>query len=162
MNLDNMVLSLELAKKLQDLNIKNQSIFYWLCNLISNNWYLSMCGGFDEKYHSEAISAFTGDELLTLLPHRITSKNHEEPFNSFIMNIQKHIVCNEEDNFNFIYCINYLCDTFNADMLDKIANNPFIGNLFHKNIYDKKFSDALAKILIKLIEDNLIEKKAGK
>jgi len=78
MNLEEICLSVKLAKKLKELNVSQESILYWLCNLCSDKWYLSMGGGFNKHYHNESLSAFTSEELNTYLPFsiEIDGKDH--------------------------------------------------------------------------------------
>lgn len=62
MKLENQVVSLELAKKLKELGVKQESLFYWWNNQIYFYPYL------DQTEIGDSISAFTVAELGILLP----------------------------------------------------------------------------------------------
>jgi hypothetical protein len=68
MKLEDQVCSLELAKKLKELGVKQKSIFYhWHVNKGNRgaNWEVSMFAPSDEAIHSgEAVSAFSVAELV--------------------------------------------------------------------------------------------------
>lgn len=70
MNLEQIVTSLELSQRLEELNVKQESLFYWLPIDYgsSKKARISYKGMFDEKYHDDALSAFTASELLEILP----------------------------------------------------------------------------------------------
>lgn len=73
MKIEDQVCSLELAKKLKELGVKQDSLLYWLApkNPNSKKWFLSMKGGFNEIYNHDSISAFTASELGEILPSAI-------------------------------------------------------------------------------------------
>lgn len=147
MNLSDQVCSLELAKKLKDLGVKQDSLFVY-------EYFNDTC--YAPKFIPFAIakplpngckqySAFTVSELLELLPAMIDAKI-DEPFNYFWLTINKRQVKNIQ------YIINYHCDTIAMDRF------PLLPNYFLKNnIYDEKLADCCAKMLIHLIENGFIE-----
>jgi hypothetical protein len=78
MNLDDQVSSPELSEKLLTLGVKQNSIFYWIKSANPKaKWNLSMEGGFNKKYHTEALSAFTVAELVEILPSEIGNPHLE-------------------------------------------------------------------------------------
>jgi len=91
MELEKQVCSLELSKELLTRGIKQDRLFYW---------YYAMHDGKNstwdiiyktEKTFPDKYAAFTASELLDMLPNRITLKEGE-PFNSFIIRVQKSII----------------------------------------------------------------------
>lgn len=74
MNIEDQVISLDLAKQLKELNVKQESLFYWsICHHCVEEypagtveWELS-----HGKCHGENISAFTSSELGKMLPWAI-------------------------------------------------------------------------------------------
>lgn len=70
-DIEGIICSVELAKKLKEIHVPQQSIFYWLSNLTRDTWHSSMRHGFNKKYHSEALSAFTSEELSKFLPFTV-------------------------------------------------------------------------------------------
>lgn len=76
MNIEQQVVSLDLAKRLKELNVKQESLFWWsICHDCekeypegSVKWDLSF-----DKQHGENISAFTVAELGEMLPDRAYS-----------------------------------------------------------------------------------------
>jgi len=135
MKLEEQVCSLELAKKLKELGVKQESLFYWnICHdcekeypFGSVNWEISY-----EKNHGENISAFTASELLEKVPNEL----HGSP-----LQIQGSSFIGEN---NLIFYITY----------------PNYVEIFFS---DKNLSNPLAKMLIHLIENNeLIINKENK
>ena len=152
MNLESQVTSLELSKKLHELGVKQESLFYWYKD--NNEWLLD----YNERLlieFRENYSAFTASELLELLPHRITIKENE-PFNNFTLYIKKSFIVKETIKFDSMittYIINYECESTEC----RGENAWLKRQLFTHNIWDENFSNALAKILIFLIENEIIK-----
>lgn len=66
MNLKTQVCSLELAKRLKELGVKQESLWYWQRRALGT-WHLGLCGY--ERRETD-ISAFTVAELGEMLPNR--------------------------------------------------------------------------------------------
>jgi len=152
MNIENQVCSLEYAKKLLTLGVKQNSYFYWCClsNIPQLRTNLEFQIGCD-------YSAFTASELFDILPHRITLKECE-PFNSFRLSMQKSIICKDMNNVDkfkiaYTYIINYECDS--TEMAGEDA--WFKRQLFTSSIWDISLVNAAAKTLIHLIENGYIK-----
>lgn len=163
-------ISLELAKKLNELKISERSIFVW-------EWFSDESYGLKYMPHSvvpnkfnniKIYNAYTSSELMCLLPHRITLKENK-PFNSFTIYIKKSFIVKnamdlldkdqnpspvflDEINYKTIYIINYECDSASCTGEDAW----FKRNLLEHNIWDENFSNALAKTLIYLMENKFI------
>lgn len=145
MNLENEVVSLELAKKLLTLGVKQDSLFVW-------EFYDDKCFGVkfipyavvpDQMNNFKIYSAFTVGELMELLPAFIDTKMNE-PFNIFWLSIKKRSAKNIQ------YIARYVCDSIPGNALD----NPFYEITHpHINAHAEKLSDCLALMLISLIED---------
>jgi len=71
MKLENQVCSLELAKKLKELGVKQESLFYWRYNDGMDEWFIDEWDEFGpgKEFISslKATSAFTVAELLEML-----------------------------------------------------------------------------------------------
>lgn len=153
MDLKNKVVNLEIAKHLKELGIEQKSIIKWLkwipkkgCSYTENEWKLSFYRGTEGKY--EWISAFNSDELMDLLPSFIDTKKGE-PYNNFGLEIYKRSAKNIQ------YIVKYVCDTMGVDRYGSLAKVT----LTNRNIYDENLSNAIAKMLILLIEENLYVKR---
>lgn len=70
MKLEDQVVSLELAKKLKSLNVKQESLFYWQAD-VSNGEAIRVSQGHSRSMYEENFSAFTVAELLESLPSQI-------------------------------------------------------------------------------------------
>ena len=143
MNLENEFVSLDLAKKLLTLGIKQESLFYWYYAMHDGknaSWkpIYGISGLMHDRY-----SAFTSGELMKLLPACIDTKT-DEPFNFFWLSIKKRSVKNIQ------YIATYVCDTVQCD---KIDNNLYEITHPYFKAHDEKLSDCLAKMLIALIEE---------
>lgn len=73
MNLESQVTSLELSKRLKELNVKQESLFYW-CAISSENPHPCYV---DTMQESSELSAFTSSEIIEMLPKYITKDNTE-------------------------------------------------------------------------------------
>lgn len=66
MKLEDQVVSLELSKRLKELGVKQDSLYYWTDHL---DWKLRTDQGFSDQWNS----AFTVAELGMMLPSKITA-----------------------------------------------------------------------------------------
>lgn len=135
MNLEQQVISLELAKKLNELGVEQESLFYWV-NL-DTNWVLTIVNKYEYIFNfnnntSDILSlkhysAFTVAELGEMLPPAID---------------KYYLISRKADNIYLVYYEDYPQD----------YDIPYL-------IYfeDKKEADARAKMLIYLLENKLIE-----
>ena len=135
LKIEDQCVSLELAKMLKELNVKQESLFCWI-----NDYDIEFLETI-ERNQGVCIAAFTVAELCDLLPAYIQVKERE-PFNNFYLKIIKR------SSKNIQYIINYECDS----MMDSFPMFPL---LMQNNTYDEKLSNALAKTLINLIEKGL-------
>lgn len=144
------VTSLDLSIHLKDLCVEQKSLFYW--EYIDEKAYdlkyfpYAVCPLNKEPY--EHFSAFTSDELMEMLPCFVDIKKNE-PFNKFYLEVHKRSAKNTQ------YCIKYICDTKGIDRYGNMATIKF----YKRNIYDEKLADALAKMLILLIDEKLYVKR---
>jgi len=164
MELEKQVCSLELAKRLKELEVKQSSYFYW-CNFAlewtlfhpkktvgdmsgpSDTWLLN-----DLFNRNLAASAFTVAELGELLPNRVSITN-KEPFDSYTLVIRKfyYVPDINKETIN-CYIINYECDT-----TEITGENAWLSRKLTKNTYDPNLANAMAKMLIYLIENGLMK-----
>ena len=150
MKLDSQGCAIEYAKKIKELGIKQDSLFFWTYNLTSDEPYIIMLGGFNEKYHNEKISAFTIAELCKLLPIEFT-KNEIVEFNGkkhsvlmrYHLKISRPPVA--PDHW-FCWYVGYAFDEYEL----QIAETSF-------SEIDKNMANACAKMLIYLIENKILE-----
>lgn len=84
MKLENQVVSLDLAKRLKELEVKQESLFYWAecCDnrLITADWHDQEMGEWGDchTYASKPhVSAFTAAELGEMLPFSVVDDAHE-------------------------------------------------------------------------------------
>lgn len=155
MKLEDQVVNLELSKKLYELGVIKESLFYW-CGIDSNsdseNPYPRYC---DTMIESSDLSAFTSEELGEIIPSRIQLKG-KEPFDVFRLRIEKILVQLPNDKvdmyFNYVYSINYYCDSTELEGEDAWL----VRKLFQHNFYDENEANARAEMLINLIENGYI------
>lgn len=136
MRLENQCVSLELAKKLKELGITQKSIFCWFS--INKGEFFELCynsyfNRMDELLPQEYISAFTVSELLEMLPDNDPDKSGRIHFG--IENEQLR-----EDMGGKYYIV--------SDLADYPHDEDF---------YDDNFANAIAEMLIHLIENKLWE-----
>jgi hypothetical protein len=165
MNLEQQVCSLELAKRLKELGIKQESLFYYrawenpLINHVSESrvtddyWCLYY---HEDKYYKCCdweIAAFTVAELGEMLPKAIQIKTEEEEkkvFSNFRLVTGRSLIFEEDKPCEF-WSVNYICDTTNQ------FRNWLFDTLLTKAIYDKNEANVRAKMIIYLIENGLIK-----
>lgn len=134
MKLENQVVSLELAQKLKKLGVKQDSLFYWKLSKDKKvGWYIVMQNKKSPSYEyqmkkNERFSTFTVAEIGEILP-------------AYVEGFSKHgsWLGIEKIQFENTWKCNY------AD-----------GAISHIDIFGKTMADAMAKILIYLLENKLI------
>lgn len=135
MKLEQQVCSLELAKKLKELGVKQDSLFYWTQRAIEYNghapteWKIQTYKGHDNDMYP-FISAFTVAELGELMPYWLYIKGHPQ------------ICCYAQGK------------TIQAVDLEKHEICEYKGNLLEWKADTE--ADARAKILVYLLENKLI------
>ncbi len=137
MNLENHVVSLELAKKLKELGVKQESLFEWSTtqngqNISLHETLLPSHRNFNSPYY-KSYSAFTASELGELLPVSISSEDSEY---GFVLTINKS---DERDYFSVSY------ENYDFD--------------YGETSYEKNLSNSLAKMLIYLLKNDLLKLK---
>ena len=168
MNLESQVCNLELAKKLKELGVKQESLFYYQNNPYNNG---SDCMDIMIKEHrsknnentiintecenenNEKFSTFTVADLGYLLPKSIFLKTEDEEkkiFSNFRLVAGRNIIIEEEKPIE-VWTVNYVCDTTSE------YRNWLFDPLLTKSIYDHNEANARAKMLIYLIENNLVD-----
>ncbi len=148
MNLEQQVCSLGLAKRLRELGVKQESLFYWetsyetpvirLREEVINNFHF---------HHEDYYSAYSCAELGNILPNGILLKEGE-PFNSFRISILKFISVEDNKLINN-WIINYECDSTAC-----AGEEAWLRRRLTSNIYDPNLANAMAKMLIWLLENN--------
>ena len=149
MKLSEEVCSLEMAIKLKELGILEESVFVW-------EYVDEKCYGVKFIPHAvvpnpifehgiKIYPAYNASELINILPPCIDIKT-DCPFNYFWLQIEKRTA------ENIKYIVRYLCDSIPGEEI----NNPHFKVQF-THTYSSNLSDALAKMIIYLIEEKLIE-----
>lgn len=141
MNLENQVVSLELAKKLKDIGINQESLLSWIKRTdntwVATSYYGCNCwvtprGNLDGFNHEEC-AAFTASEISEMLPCSI---------NSWGLSIDATSTLSNNGIKSLWHC------TYSDDN-KKLMNE----------LSDLKLSDCLAKMLIYLIDSGFIKVK---
>lgn len=152
MNITDQVCSLELAKRLKELGVKQESIFVWeyyddKCYAVKFISYAVMPDNYNK---AQLYSAFTVAELGEIFPSYF-EKITNDKFKIFNF-IQWKIGNKYMINYYSSYPISLANENTNADLHVRyhISNEHFI---------ELKEADARAKMLIYLIENGLIEDK---
>ncbi len=148
MNLKSQCCSLDLAKRLKELNVKQESLFYWIKNMggeiITHNFkrHFTQCPCptlFEStiKYidDNEIYSAFTVSELVELLPIRIIHENDAYFYSIYPPSLMKNI---------------WLCEYKSYDENRMQKQTRFIK-------CDETIANVCAKMLIYLLENGLIK-----
>jgi hypothetical protein len=157
---ENLVCSLGCAQALRQFGIKNPSYFFY-------EYYSDMAYRIGNPFDcagegSDSIPAYTASELMAIIPHRITLKNNE-PFNSFTFRMKKSIYLPQPAsmdhmadalhcmvNMREMYIVNYECDSTECDGPEAWMTRTLINN-----IHDENPANALAKLIVTLIQDKL-------
>lgn len=169
MSLEDQVCSVELAKMLKELGVKQESLFYYkawenpLLNILKKSdvpddrWTIFMGNDKHGDSCEWEISAFTTAELGEMLPKGITI----DDFDHYRLNIKKfHYVENQllplEVKPSWI--INYYDNLLKEG---SCGLTEVIKSLFLTSIFDKNEANARAKCLIKLIEEGFVKIEPG-
>lgn len=128
MTLENQVVSLELSKKLKELGVRQESLFFRVKTLAADGWFYRM---WNEKMLAEveSVSAFTVAELGEMLPFELGSR---------FLSIHEDV----RGGWDIYY--------------EKNSLGAIVSILQMEVIWGDTLADALAKMLIYLLENNLI------
>jgi len=162
MNIELQVCSLELSKRLKELGVKQDSLFYWDCNeeyyghsSTNNNIITYGKNVYIPNHNHIFYSAFTVAELLDMLTPIVTIEN-DTPFNSFRLRFEKsfHVTNPDPENLEIktIYIANYRCDSTAV-----AGEDAWLERTLTSNKVDENPANALAKMLIYLLESGLIK-----
>jgi len=160
MNLESQVVSLKLSEKLKKLGLKQVSQFYWYRQFEDDREpYLLH---YIDCYHAEvdrkifvselvgATSAFTASELGEIIPNSVVIPDYE-PFGSYRLFITKFKFVDEMGTITNNYRLNYECDTTEAG-----GEYAWLRRQLTSNIYDPNLANAMAMMLVYLLENGLI------
>lgn len=89
MQLEDQVVSLEYAKRLKELGVKQESLFYW--KELQGNWCIDYCNKPWEEFNERWCSAFTIAELGEMLPWSFEIMKCEEYYSVWYKNIFRKI-----------------------------------------------------------------------
>lgn len=148
------ITSLDLSIYLKDLGIDHSKAnLSWIKHDYQKKYHIGFtryngAGSIESINSLEQYPAFNSDELMEMLPCFVDIKKNE-PFNNFYLEVHKR------SEKNIQYCIKYICDTHGMDRYGNFA----IFKFYKSNIYDEKLADALAKMLILLIDEKLYVKR---
>lgn len=158
--IESQIVSLDLSKQLDALGIKSKSVFLW--EYYNDEIYAAkffpyavIPDQFDiEKNRVKIYQAYTVGDLLAMIPRRITLPKNE-PYNSFCFNMKKSFIVKGMDGTELLkqvenYIVNYYCDTASEE-------TAWLYCPMGENFSDINPANALAKMLINLIENKLIE-----
>lgn len=157
MDLNKHVISLDLAIRLMHLKINKNSLFYYFRQFQEDD-YLLHCIDYNyneadikifQSYFPDNYPAFSASELGDILPNCITIKG-DDPFNNFRIAITKFISVENNTMINN-YVVNYECDT-----TEVAGQDAWLRRKLTQNIYDPNLANAMAKMLIFLIENKLV------
>jgi hypothetical protein len=147
--------SLEYAKQLKELGVEQDSWFsyfetgrYGLILEESNT-------NFELDHYivvQRLCSAFSIAELGELLPNRVTISEDNIPFESFTIVIKKFYTVNEDRTTTNNYILNYECDS-----TEIAGENAWLRRYLMSNIFDPNLANAMARMLIYLIENGLMK-----
>lgn len=153
MNLENQVTNLSISKRLSELGLKQESYAYWVNDVRNDEnakgFFISLWNNECKPTNMPHWSAFTASELANMLPHIVNTKINE-PFNNFRLCITKSFIVESDLIKKYIYIINYHCDT------TFFGTDAFRSNNLTKNIHAENLADAMALMLIYLIENQFI------
>ncbi len=153
MQLSDQVVSLELAKRLKELGVKQDSLFYY-CNIDGQGvYYIYYNEAFPEdfEYEGDPVSAFSVSELGEMLPNCIL-KPELALFDNYLLTIKNLISVGEEINYTDSFMIKFECDSTETQGAD-----GWLTRKLSMNVYDPNLSNAMAKMLILLLENGLIK-----
>lgn len=166
MNIDQQVTSLELSRRLKELGLKQESYFNYALNgmacgydcpnethndpahlfCLNESWKIEENNG----VYTPCYSAYTVAELFEIIPAWICTK--EKIFNNYRLNLSKQTALNIQ------WIVSYCCDSYATD--ESAAHygvNPFTTKVHtDSKQFDESLANCLAKLLIYLIENNLM------
>lgn len=136
MILENHICSLELSKKLKELGVKQNSVFYWINEEDPYIWYNSQNFPYPMKTIKWNFSAFLSTELMELLPSSLSNNEKLQ------LGWGSNLPISENKR---IWKISYYDPSLRYE------------ERYYTKIEDENEANARAKMLIHLIENKLME-----
>jgi len=156
MNLNEIVCDIEYSKKLKELGF-HDSIFVWYFDKEKNKYVLTIRNEYIVSYgNDDYYPAFLSDELIELLPSWINTCK-DEPFNHFRLRLERALLCkdNTVESLSSHFVCNYYCDSTEC-----LGENAWLQRkLLQHNFHSESLANCLVKMLIYLIENNLLTKE---
>jgi hypothetical protein len=157
MTIENQVCNLDLAKKLKELGVKQDSLFYWLYDFRTSESMLHR----EITEHSAKpfghYSAFTVAELGEILPKFITV--YEESRNPKIAVGYYSLFYSPEHNGDHHF--HDVLYKYNPEAIEWKADELPLAPKFSLGISDKTEANARAKMLIYVLENRLLTPNGG-
>jgi len=162
MALEDIVCSIESAKRLKELGVKQKSIFYYrasenpLSHVFSesdvpdDSWYVYLGDYKYSQMHDWEMSAFTIEELIRMLPQYITN----DEFYNYSLEIRRFKWVPEPVKVVPCWVVNYKCVDYGIRDGDELK--PLALPLFC-NVFNQNGAEAFAQVLIKLIEEKYLK-----
>lgn len=146
MELSKQVVSLELAKKLKELGVKQESLFIWVNDAVSDEGWEVM----RQKYRFvKTCAAFTVAELGEMLPAYV-----QVPYNEVTAQLRKDID-SEDNGLQGVWLSIDKSQVFNDDLGEEWSAVYGDNGSIVVETTAKTIADAMAKMLIYLIENKL-------
>lgn len=142
MKLEQQVTSLEISKRLKELGVKQESLFYWLNPFKQQDWQLVQTGEWSLNGHHNFCSAFTVAELGDMLPSFV-----DETFRKY-----KFMSMKLEDQWNSGYYIPWEDNSYTP----LVSGGCYRGCGWYIFGYADTEVEARGKVLIKLLEKKYI------
>lgn len=152
MRLEDQVCSLEYSKKLKNIGVNKDSYYVWITVLKTKFNFIKVREVIEpdsKNVGAYNYPAFTASELGELLPNCVL-KLGDESFDNYRINIRKFISIDSNMNQTNSFIINYECDSTKIS-----GEEAWLRRKLTTNIYDPNLANAMAKMLIYLIENNL-------
>lgn len=160
MKLQDQICSLDWAKKLKEIGVNQESLFYYQNEPYNDGEedieikiiepLKNLMNVYEITENHPKYSAFTATELLSLLPNSVCVPN-AEPFDHFKICIRKFISVDESlvKHNNFI--LNYECDTTEAT-----GERAWLSRQLTGSMYDPNLANVCAEMLVYLKSGGLM------
>lgn len=152
MKLEDQVCSLELAKRMKKLGVKQESLYWWC--VCDGDWKLGQIGGVPERHHA----AFTVADLGEMLPKSIQFDGFNSP----------HIIFSHKEAYGYVCTLHCFLEgglrPIKTEKGIEFLHSPIKEppKEINQNGYNLFFreeteADARAKMLIHLIEKGIVK-----
>lgn len=156
--IENHVVNFDLSRRMYDLGVKKESIFHYNVFKDGTHQWAPYWESSDMQKPVAVYQAYIASELFEMLPKKIPSEKYQSKYcyeEEYICTLKIITTANDSDfTIKYTPTLDHFCEEANGYPVVKILQHEKVNK---NNVYDENICNALAKMLVYLIENQLIK-----